>query len=97
MANLLRSVWKWWGGVICPEKTLISSISLSRFTVSRRIDGISQMIETKLHDLSQKFEAFSIAVDKSTDVVVTAQLAVFIRGVDRNFNITQKNWLHCAV
>jgi hypothetical protein len=27
------------------------------------------MIETKLHDFSQKFEAFSIAVDESTDVV----------------------------
>jgi hypothetical protein len=46
------------------------------------------MIETKLRDLSQKFEAFSIAVDRSTDVVDTAQLAIFIRGVDINFNIT---------
>jgi hypothetical protein len=46
------------------------------------------MIETKLHDFSQKFEAFSIAVDESTDVVDTVQLAIFIRGVDINFNIT---------
>jgi hypothetical protein len=47
------------------------------------------MIDTKLHDLLQKFEAFSIAVDESTDVVDTAQLAIFIRGVDINFNITR--------
>jgi hypothetical protein len=48
------------------------------------------MAETKLHDLSQKFEAFSIAVDESTDVVYTAQLAIFVRGVDINFNITEE-------
>jgi hypothetical protein len=42
------------------------------------------MIETKLHDLSQKFEAFFIAVDESTDVADTAQLVIFIRGVDIN-------------
>jgi hypothetical protein len=76
MANLLKSAWILWGGIICPGKeTLISSISLSRFTVSRRIDNISQMIETKLHDLSQKFKAFSIAVDESTDMVDTTQLS----------------------
>jgi hypothetical protein len=57
------------------KNTLISSISLSRFTVSRRIDNISQMIEAKLHDFSQKFEAFCIAVDESTDVVDKAELS----------------------
>jgi hypothetical protein len=85
MANLLRCVWKWWGTSYVKKKKLISSISLSQFTVSRRIDDISQMTETKLHDLSQKFEAFSIAVDESTNVVDTAELAIFIRGVDIYF------------
>jgi hypothetical protein len=79
------------------KKTLISSISLSRFTVSRRIDDIPQMTETKLHDLSQKFEAFSVAVDESTDVVDTAQLAIFIRGVDINFNITEELAALCSM
>jgi hypothetical protein len=79
------------GDIICPEnETLISSISLLRFTVSHRKDDISQMTETKLHDLSQKSEAFSIAVDESTDVADTVQLAIFIRGVDINFNITEE-------
>jgi hypothetical protein len=77
------------GDILCPKKKIILSISLSRFTVSRRIDDISQMTETKLHDLSQKFEAFSTAVDESTDVVDTAQLAIFIRDVDVNVNITE--------
>jgi hypothetical protein len=42
-----------------------------------------------LHDLSRKFEAFSIAVDECTDVVDTAQLAIFITGVDIDFSITR--------
>jgi hypothetical protein len=55
------------------------------------------MIETKLHDLSQKFEAFSVVVDESTDVVDTAQLAIFIRGVVINFNITEKLAALCSM
>jgi galactitol-specific phosphotransferase system IIB component len=55
------------------------------------------MIETKLHDLSQKFEAFSIAVDESTDVVDTVQLAIFIRGVDTNFNVTEELAALCSM
>jgi hypothetical protein len=55
------------------------------------------MIETKLHDLSQKFEAFSIAMDESTDVADTAQLAIFIRGVDINVNITEELAALCSM
>jgi hypothetical protein len=85
------------GDFICPEKrTLISSISLLRFTVCRRIDDISQMTETKMHDLSQRVEE-STTVDESTDVVDTAQLAIFVRGVDTNFNITEKLAALCSM
>jgi hypothetical protein len=35
-------------------------------------------------------DAFSIALDDSTDASDTAQLAIFIRGVDANFNITEE-------
>jgi hypothetical protein len=55
------------------------------------------MIETKLHDLSQKSEAFSVVVDESTDMVDTAQLAIFIRGVVINFNITEKLAALCSM
>jgi hypothetical protein len=50
-----------------------------------------------LHDLSHKFEAFSIAVDESTDVVDTVQLAIFIRGVDINFNVTEELAALCSM
>jgi hypothetical protein len=35
-------------------------------------------------------EAFSIALDDSTDASDAAQLAIFIRGVDADFNITEE-------
>jgi hypothetical protein len=38
-----------------------------------------------------RLEAFSIALDDNTDASDTAQLAIFIRGVDAaDFNITEK-------
>jgi hypothetical protein len=35
-------------------------------------------------------EAFSIALDDSTDASDTAQLTIFIRGVDADFSITEE-------
>ena len=39
---------------------------------------------------AKNFEAFSIALDESTDVSGTVQCAVFIRGVDCSLNITEE-------
>ncbi|GBP09324.1 General transcription factor II-I repeat domain-containing protein 2A [Eumeta japonica] len=36
------------------------------------------------------FESFSIALDESTDLSDTAQLAIFIRGVDKEFTVTEE-------
>lgn len=36
------------------------------------------------------FKEFSIALDEITDISDTAQLAIFIRGIDENFNITEE-------
>ncbi|GBP17517.1 General transcription factor II-I repeat domain-containing protein 2A [Eumeta japonica] len=35
-------------------------------------------------------ESFSIALDESTDLSDTVQLAIFIRGVDKEFTITEE-------
>jgi len=34
--------------------------------------------------------AFSIALDESTDISSTAQLVIFVRGVDENFNVVEE-------
>ncbi|KAG8234409.1 hypothetical protein J437_LFUL012794 [Ladona fulva] len=36
------------------------------------------------------FNFYSIALDESTDATDTAQLAIFIRGIDKEFNITEE-------
>ncbi|GBP43796.1 General transcription factor II-I repeat domain-containing protein 2A [Eumeta japonica] len=49
-------------------------------------------IKTTLIDRMAGFESFSIALDKSTDFSDTAQLAIFIRGVDKELTVTEE-WL----
>lgn len=78
-------------GVAFPEKKeIISKISLSRFTVGRRVDDMSKNIEDTLKCRAACFKWFSVALDESTDVSDTAQLVVFIRGIDAEFNITEE-------
>jgi hypothetical protein len=46
-------------------------------------------IKKRLKKIS-RLEAFSIALDDITDTSDTAQVAIFIRGVDEDFNITEE-------
>ena len=70
---------------VSSKKNLVEQISLSRFTVARRMDDLSESIEVSLKDRISKCSAFSIALDESTDLRDTAPLVVFIRGVTDNF------------
>ena len=57
----------------------IESLALSRPTVSKRIDVIAtNLYETALSQLLQA-KWFSLAIDETTDICDTAQLAVFVR------------------
>lgn len=77
--------------ILCPgRKKEIDNISLSRRTVTRRIDELATNVEIWLTELASKFKYFSLAIDESTDVSDTAQLAVFVRGIDDDFNITEE-------
>lgn len=54
---------------IVPDKSkLFSNISLSRQTVCRRINDISNEIIVKLRDRIRDFKYFSLAFDESTDI-----------------------------
>ncbi|XP_042204163.1 general transcription factor II-I repeat domain-containing protein 2-like [Homarus americanus] len=76
---------------ICPEKRqAFANISLSRNTVAERIGELSENINSQLTDKVKSFTAFSVAFDESTDVSDVAQLAVFIRGVDENMQVTEE-------
>ena len=76
---------------LCPEKRKdFDNTSLSRRTITRHIEELATNIESTLKELASKFVYYSLAIDESTDITSTAQLAVFVRGIDQEFNITEK-------
>lgn len=69
--------------VLCSEvKSKVGAISLSRRTVVCRIDAISKNLLEQLIVASGQFEWYSLALDESTNIQDTAQLLIFIRGVN---------------
>jgi len=76
---------------VIPEKeNLVQNVSLSRHTVVNRISEISQNIIEILIEKISNFEAFSLCLDESTDMTDNAQLAIFIRGADKNLQIYEE-------
>lgn len=76
---------------ICPEKKQdFENMCLARTTVTKRIEEISADIKRQVNDRGMAFDFFSIACDESTDKSDTAQLLIFLRGVDNDMNITEE-------
>ena len=76
---------------ICPEKKQeFMNVCLARNTVARRIEDISSDIHRQLGDRGVTFDYFSLACDESTDASDTAQLLIFLRGVDDDMNVTEE-------
>jgi len=77
--------------IICSEKKkLFKGISLSANTVASRITESATNVQQQLNAAAKDFVAYSIALDESTGVTDIAYCAVFIRGVDKNFNIVEE-------
>ena len=77
--------------VVCPEKKqAFSNISLSRNTVANRIDDLASDVQSQLKTKAKEFVSFSLAADESTDRTDTAQLSIFIRGVDAQLSVTEE-------
>lgn len=76
---------------ICPEqRSTFENVSLSSRTVRRRIEDMSDDIHDSVKSRICDLVAFSIALDESTDVKDTAQLAVFIRGVTADLQVFEE-------
>lgn len=76
---------------ICPENArLFSKIPLSRMTIQRRVEDLAKDITEQLLDRLASCTYFSVALDESTDITDTAQLLVYVRAVNSNFEVTQE-------
>lgn len=69
---------------------LLNGIQLSRVTVGRHIENLSEDIVRSIKEAVQRFKYFSIALVESTDYSDTAQIAIMVREVDNNLVITEE-------
>lgn len=76
--------------IIQEKIELFKDISLSRNTITRRVEIIGKNILTQLQTNEQQFKYFYLALDESTDTTDTAQLLIINRGIDNKFNITEE-------
>ncbi|XP_060786987.1 general transcription factor II-I repeat domain-containing protein 2-like [Neoarius graeffei] len=77
--------------VLCPDKKqAFSNISLSKNTLADRICELATDLQAQLIEKGKYFIAYSLAVNESTDTTDTAQLAIFIRGVDSSLCVTEE-------
>ena len=74
---------------VCSEKIkLFSDFSFSARTITRRIRKISENVKYNQKGCFEDLQ-FLIAIDESTDTTDTAQLAVFVSGVNGNFHVLE--------
>ncbi|XP_067933078.1 general transcription factor II-I repeat domain-containing protein 2-like [Watersipora subatra] len=77
--------------VLCPEgKSKFEKISLSRRTVTRRVELTDEDITSNLNKKAESSTLYSLALDESNDVKDTAQLLIFIRGINDTFELTEE-------
>ena len=76
--------------VVCPEKKgVFNSVILSDNTITRRVENLSSNLKELFHHVAENFEAFALTLDESTDISDIAQLCIFVRGIDTEFNVTE--------
>ena len=68
----------------------IKSVQLSANTVMRRVEAMSSDVISQLKTDFDRCSYFSLQFDESTDIVDTAQLAVFVRMVFEDFETKEE-------
>ncbi|XP_076397681.1 general transcription factor II-I repeat domain-containing protein 2-like isoform X2 [Megachile rotundata] len=78
-------------GQLCPtEVQTFEAISLSRMTIARRIQSMASNVMDQLRQLCATFTVYSLAIDEGSDISGTPQIAIFIRGVNNNLQVTEE-------
>uniref|UniRef100_A0A8C0H4B2 HAT C-terminal dimerisation domain-containing protein n=1 Tax=Chelonoidis abingdonii TaxID=106734 RepID=A0A8C0H4B2_CHEAB len=77
--------------IVCPDKLILLKTSLlSPNMAAEHILELSKDIDGQLIEKSTAFHTYSITLDESTNLTDSAQLAIFVRGVDENFAVTEE-------
>jgi len=66
------------------------TVSLSHQTVSRRVNEMSDDVSRMLRNIIQNCKYYSLALDESTNISDNSQLIIFIRIIDKDFNILEE-------
>jgi hypothetical protein len=69
---------------------MVDDIALSRNTVMRRIDEMADDVNKQIFQRMTECFYFSLALDESCDVSDTAQLCIYMRCVNEEFDITKE-------
>ncbi|KAF7685044.1 General transcription factor II-I repeat domain-containing protein 2 [Cucumispora dikerogammari] len=78
-------------GLICLEqKQKFESIPLSRKIAVKRINQLSGNLMNQLRDVSKEFLFYCHTLDERNDLQDTAQLLIFIRGINGRFKIIEE-------
>ena len=72
------------------KKDALNAVSLSASTVTRRIEEMGENVHVQLKDKAKDFECSALAMDESNDMQDTAQLLIFIRGVNSTFEVSEE-------
>ncbi|XP_068233367.1 general transcription factor II-I repeat domain-containing protein 2-like [Palaemon carinicauda] len=75
---------------IYPEKlSLFQNVSFSASTVTRRMEDLSGEVFSTLSEKAHSFQYSSLSLDESNYILDTAQLLIFIRSVDKIFQVVE--------
>uniref|UniRef100_A0A4W6C4E0 DUF4371 domain-containing protein n=1 Tax=Lates calcarifer TaxID=8187 RepID=A0A4W6C4E0_LATCA len=78
-------------GLLCPEsKDKFEKISLSCRTVTRCVELIDEDIASEIQKRQRFFRLYSLALNESNNIKDTAQLLIFIQGINDSFEITEE-------
>ena len=84
--------------VVCPNKAdAFKKINLSRMTVTRRVEELALNVEETLKTKLLACKFYSLALDESTDLTDTAQLAIFICGIDDILKVFEEMLALCPL
>ena len=76
--------------IVCrDEQRAFQNVSLSRITITRRVEKIGSDFKDQLDGGIQKYVSVSLVLDESMDIGSTAELLIFIREITKTFQSRQ--------